>query len=121
MSDHKYKLSYKVVEVRGNGEGITAEQAKEVAKEGYGSCDAVLICSIIFPEDGSYSVQFLPYDGRTDDMLSDKEMFKVWEMLAMRLAKSTTLDAGRLQLAQLVTQVIRDRVAAARAQAEQEN
>jgi hypothetical protein len=104
MPDHKYKLSYKVTEVVAHPEGITAEQAHELAKTGFGTCDAVLIASILYPADGSYSVYFIPRDGRTGKDLSDLEMFKVWIMLANRLANSQTLDDARKLLAHITFQ-----------------
>ena len=95
-NNHKYKLRYKIER---KPEGFTVDEAKAMSKEGYGACDAVLLASIIFPEDGSYSLFFIGEDGRTDTELSDHEWFKVWSMLAKRLGQSKTLDPGRREFA----------------------
>ncbi len=93
---HKYRLLYRFDP---KPEGVTRE---EVAAAGAGgACDAALVASIIYPEDGSLSVLFTGTDGRTGDMISDVEMFKVWTLLANRLAASKTLGEGKRQLAQL--------------------
>lgn len=93
---HRYKLRYRMER---KPEGISKEEATAAAKDGWGACDAALICSIIFPEDGSYSLYFIGEDGRTDTVLDDHEWFKVWTLLAKRLGESKTLPADRARFA----------------------
>jgi hypothetical protein len=101
--EHLYKVSYKI---ETNDPPITADQARERAEQGWGACDAVLMASILFPEDGSYSVLFASRDGRTDEELSENEMFKVWMMLANRLAQSDDLDSVKRAIAQTTWEII---------------
>lgn len=94
--EHRYRLLWTL-------ERRPAGVTRDEAPEGHGLCDAVLFCSIIFPEDGSYSLHFFPVDGRSEqEALSDKEMFKVWALLSKRLSESKTLDEGRRFFAQMV-------------------
>ena len=98
---HLYKLLY---QVETKPEGVK----KEDVPKGYGACDALLLASLIYPEDGSLSLYFVGRDGRTGEELQDHEWFKVWGLLAHRLAKSKTLDEGRKSLCAQVHQVIWD-------------
>ncbi len=81
----KYYLTY-CIEAR--PDGITAEQIQE-AEGDLGGCDAVVLCSILYPEEGGCSVLAVSLDGRTGEPLSTLEVFKVWGMLA-----HTLIDAG---------------------------
>jgi hypothetical protein len=91
-SDHKYKLVWKLDRRPG---GVK----KEDVPEGFGACDAVLFCSIIYPADGGLSIYFIGVDGRKDgeiqENLEDREWFKVWTLLSSRLAESKTLSPDR--------------------------
>jgi hypothetical protein len=108
MGQHPYHLKYRLDAFP---EGFSVEEAKAAVEDGFGSCDAMLLASIIFPEDGSYSCLFMSKDGRTGEDLPDAEWFKVWTMLAHRLAQSKTLgDDGRRQLAAYVFETIRQAV-----------
>jgi hypothetical protein len=51
MTDHTYPVSYRLER---NDPPLSAEEAAEEALEGMGSCDAAVVLSILFPEDGSY-------------------------------------------------------------------
>jgi hypothetical protein len=86
--NHPYKLIYKMEK---KPEGIV----KEDIPEGFGATDAMLLCSIIYPPDGSLSIYFIGVDGRKEgeiqENLEDVEWFKVWTLLASRLAASKTL------------------------------
>ena len=96
MKSHKYRMTYG--EMTAHPEGLSAE---EVKASGRGACDALFLASLIFPEDGSLSLEFASLDGRTGNELSDLEWFKIWALLTSRLAKSHTLDRGRLEFAKL--------------------
>ena len=104
MAGHLYKLQYRLDE---HPEGFDVEAAKAAAEDGFGSCDAMLMASLIFPEDGSYSCLFMSKDGRTGGDLDDLEWFKVWMMLSKRLGESRTLDAGRKEFAADVFDTLR--------------
>jgi len=90
MGDHRYKLLYKLEE---HPEGVS----KADVPAGMGACDAVLFCSLIYPEDGSFSLYLIGKDGRRTDGedLDDNEWFKVWSMMAKRLGESKTLSEGK--------------------------
>jgi hypothetical protein len=89
---YTYKLTYKL---KKHPKGI----AKENVPDGFGGCDAVLFCSILYPPDGSFSVYFMGIDGRKEgkdfENLEDIEWFKVWTLLAGRLGNSKTLEKNR--------------------------
>jgi hypothetical protein len=89
---YNYKLTYKL---KKHPKGI----AKEKIPPGFGGCDAVLFCSMLYPPDGSFSVYFLGMDGRKPgkegEDLEDIEWFKVWTLLASRLANSKTLSVDK--------------------------
>lgn len=98
---YNYKLTYKL---KKHPTGIV----KEKIPDGFGGCDAVLFCSILYPPDGSFSVYFLGMDGRkpgkggskptedgSEEDLEDIEWFKVWTLLAARLGNSKTLEKNR--------------------------
>jgi hypothetical protein len=105
VSEHRYKMTY---EVHRKPEGFTKAELNKMseANEDLAAADAVLIASILYPEDGSLSVLFIGYDGRTDETLSDLEWFKVWVMLTSRLSKSKTLHEGKRELCGLVFETI---------------
>jgi hypothetical protein len=90
--NHPYKLIYQLLK---KPEGVT----KEKVPDGFGACDAVLFCSMIYPKDGSFSVYFIGVDGRKEgeiqENLEDIEWFKVWTLLSSRLADSKTLSPDR--------------------------
>ena len=96
--EHIYKTKYKIE--KGSW---SKEEALKLSEKGWGFCDAVLLSSLIYPEDGSFSCLFEPIDGRTENKdLSDNEMFKVWSMLTSRLSKSKTLPEQKRLLCELV-------------------
>jgi len=108
MNKHKYKLTYKM---KKRPEGILEKDLDK--SQGSGACDAVLFCSLVYPEDGSFSCYFLGIDGRkpkNDDPLEDKEWFKVWTLLGSRLADSKTLPADKKALCRQVFEGVRAKV-----------
>jgi hypothetical protein len=110
--NHKYKLIYKLEK---RPKGVT----KDKVTEGFGACDAVLFCSMIYPPDGSFSVYFMGVDGRREDKgnfenLKDIEWFKVWCLLASRLAASKTLEENRKEICRQTFEGIRQAIWGAR-------
>lgn len=109
-TQHDYRLSYSFEADAGH---FTKEQLKA---SGRGGTDAWLFASILYPADGSLSVQFASRDGRSEsgkDDLDDTEWFKVWSMLTSRLAQSETLSAAKRDFCQAVFMSIRDAVLSA--------
>jgi hypothetical protein len=105
---HKYKLLYKIEKPEGGIE-------KKDVPEGYGATDAMLLVSILYPEDGSLSTAFVPVDGRQagaledeSSILSDTELFKTWSMLTKRLADSSTLTEGKRLFCEQVFETFRE-------------
>jgi hypothetical protein len=90
---HKYKLTYGPIKT--HPEGLEKEAAQKLVEPDGGACDAILISSLMYPKDGSFSCMFLGIDGRTDKPLQHIEWFKVWVLLANLLSESDTLDTGR--------------------------
>jgi hypothetical protein len=79
---------------------------KAAVPEGRGACDAMLLGSIVFPPDGSYSIMFMAIDGRTGEELSGVELFKAWAMLAKGLGENETLSPEKRALCESVWQAI---------------
>lgn len=109
---HKYGVSYRL---ECNDPPMEVEEARRRAEEeGLGSCDAAVLLSILFPEDGSYSVMLQSLDGRTGRELSDHEVFKAWWMLAERLGRSTTLEPRRAVWARATFEMIGEQILGSR-------
>ena len=97
MNGHLYRLVY---HVQPYPEGISRERiAKMQMEQDVGACDALLLVSILYPEDGSLSLQMVGCDGRTGKTLDDLELFKVWTMLAKHLSESETLSGVKKEYA----------------------
>jgi len=103
MSEHRYKLLYRLEE---HPEGVL----KKDIPEGMSACDATLFCSLIYPEDGSFSLYLIGADGRRTDGedLDDNEWFKVWTLLATRLSESRTLSESKKKLARELFHTFRE-------------
>jgi len=97
MSEHKYKMTYRIDKVE-----LTAGEIPE----GWGACDATIIHSIIFPPDGSYSHFLTSLDGRTGEEMDTNEFFKAWTMMAATLAKRDDLSPGKKMLASGVWEAV---------------
>lgn len=102
---HKYKLKYKVDYERGE---FTSEQIK--AHPNNGGTDAIIVHSLIFPEDGSLSHNFYSIDGRTSDALGDTDTFKAWSMMAFALKDRSDLPAWQREIVTQVYDKIREAI-----------
>jgi|GEM_PF-3775579 hypothetical protein len=102
MSDHRYRIIYKVEH---HPDGVPEDQ---IRVSGFGACDAILVGSLLYPDDGSYSSMFVSLDGRTGEELDSAEIWKAWTMLAKNLADETTLSPWKRALARNVFDVVRD-------------
>ena len=91
MADHKYRFTYSF---EPHPDGILSDDIPN----GHGACDAIVLGSIIYPEDGSLSTMVLSSDGRTGKDLDDNEIFKFWTVLAKQLSESKQLSEGKLAL-----------------------
>lgn len=77
----------------------TKAQLAAIGDDDLGACDALVVMSILYPDDGSYSMLPLSRDGRTGGRLASREIFKAWMMLAKHVAEMTDLDDARRSLA----------------------
>lgn len=91
-----YRLTYKF---EAHPEGLKREELPA----DHGACDAMLLVSMIYPPDGSYSQAVVGVDGRNTATgpngerleLAAKEQFKAWIMSAKYFAELEGLDPGR--------------------------
>ncbi len=88
--------------MRYNLRAETGKWTQAECEEFGGGTDALIVHSLLYPEDGSFSMVTTSVDGRTDTDLKDIEMFKVWLMMASRLAESETLDKSKRDFAETV-------------------
>lgn len=107
----KYHTTYRI-KTHPHGIEPDAVPAKHEA------CTAVLVGSLLYPPDGSYSASFESLDGRTAAPLSDDELFKAWTMLAMQLSESRTLSPFKREMCALITKIVRDAMREARQRVE---
>lgn len=98
MSEHRYRLVFKLDCEYPEG-GMPNREAKLLPKQGKGATDALIVFSLLYPEDGSFSTFFWSHDGRNGgEELDDSEIWKVWMMLTSRLANSKTLKGWKKQI-----------------------
>jgi len=107
MSDEKppyqYHLLYRIDPMQ---EGVL----RAAVPDGSGATDALIMLSCLYPPDGSFSLQILSLDGRTAAPVDDKELFKVWALMAKHLADSDTLGASRKDFAAMVFDQIKQAI-----------
>ncbi len=99
-SDKSYTIKYKIEA------GLFSKQ--EVAdEENIGLCDAIIVHSLIFHEDGVRSEVLLSCDGKTKEELSDDQLFKSWVIMSLNLSNSKTLGENRKELCRSVYEVVK--------------
>lgn len=99
---HKYKMKYDLKPEFGTFTASEVEDAKASAT------DALLCFSLLYPEDGSFSSYMFSVDGRNNGKpLDDDEVFKVWTLMAKRMADSRTLPPGKREFARQVFETYR--------------
>ena len=96
----KYHLTYSVTP---HPEGLT----KEEIPEGHGGTDAVLIISIILPEDGSISQATMSLNGKTREPLTVEDEWKAWFMLGAALENRKDLKEWKREVCEFTTGLIR--------------
>lgn len=103
---HKYKLKYNLSSVDGE---FTKEDLDQMIGDDIGGTDALLVFSILYPDDGSFSTQMFSIDGcNNKDELSDNEIFKVWSNLSYMLANSKNLSRIKKEISQLAFDSVRE-------------
>ena len=112
MIDKTYSVGYKLMKF-----DPPKTRDKIYEEEGLGGCDAVVVFSLILPEDGSRSEMIASLDGRTGEPLDDGELFKCLIGLAHRLSESETLGRGRRGFATAIFKEARRAILAARKEA----
>lgn len=114
-----YRLKYRLDFETGEFSSEEIEEAKRI-DEDIGAADKLLVVSLLFPHerDSGFSAAFLGADGISGkvgpDAITDEDLFRVWSMMADRLASSQSLDGSRRGLADMVHQQIRQAVMMAR-------
>lgn len=84
---HKYKIRYKL-SIEDRKEGYTAEERDEEQ----GLTDGILVVSMVYPEDGSYSQRIImAYNGERHDAMTEGELFKLWMTMGLGLADTTKI------------------------------
>ena len=101
MTARSYPISY---DIQIHESGASPEWLDNA---GRGGADAVVIWSMIYPDDGSFSLMPMSLDGNSRQEVSDDELFKCWSMMAQQLSKSTQLSAGKRDLCRRAFEVVR--------------
>lgn len=91
MPEHKYRLTY---QADPHPDGLT----KDELPEGAGACDALVLMSLIYPKDGSYSWDLVTHDGRSDAELDGDELWKAWLMLTRHLSLREDMRPGKKEV-----------------------
>ena len=99
-NEHRFHVLYTVKPVP---EGMAFGEIPE----GAGACDALIVCSIVYPADGTFRLEVRSLDGRGPGPVEDKELFKMWSLLANRLSESTTIGENQRKIAGHVFEIIR--------------
>lgn len=108
-----YKIgSFKKSEIIKNTRKIS-EGVRE-SKDNVGYTDALIVISILFPEDGSRNELTRTIDGNTGKPLSDLELFKTWNIMAKKLSESKELESFYKDIAREAFEIIRDTILAIR-------
>ena len=112
-TEHLYRMNYRLVP---RPEGFDkAEAMRLVEEEDLGSCDAVLVASIIRNPDGSSSTGIFSADGDNDGKeLTAIEQFKVWSLMAHQLSNTPELGEGQRMLCAETFEIIRAAVLGSR-------
>lgn len=111
MSEHKYKLIYRLVP---HPEGVTSKQIKEMDdQEHLGACDRIIVHSIIDTRDGGLSSMIMAINGHTGEPMPAEEEWKHWTLWAHDLMKKLP-PGGRRDLVELVHETVKEAVLAGR-------
>lgn len=86
MNERRYPLAYRL-------DPMANRTKEELQARDEGGCDAIIVHSLIFGEDGSRSQATASMDGRTGKPLPALELFKTWALLAHDLSLRPDLSA----------------------------
>lgn len=96
MSNHRYRLKYDLKTESGE---FSVDQLKATKS---GGTDSLIVVSCLSPTDGTYSQAIVvTKDGRTDDLMTPRDLFKAWLMMGESVARTPGLDPHRAELARL--------------------
>lgn len=99
----KYKLKYSC-DADCRSEGYTKE---DIETDHDGLCDAMIVISMLFNDDGSYSQCEMTADGRTGKQLSTIDIFRAWSMLGMGLSEDESFTGWQKHITQLHADTMR--------------
>jgi len=108
MNDHKYRLKYTLKTEPGEFKESDPREKQD------GLTDALVVFSILYPEDGSYSQMHISFDGRkvTDGKayaVNDNDIFKLWILLGADLARSSKLGIAKHLFVEMVWETFREK------------
>ena len=100
---HKYKLKYrfKIVEV---GEFLREEfKGRDI-----GGCDSIMLTSILYPDDGSYSMMPMTF-GPDGKEMAAKEQFKAWVLMGKHISDrlKSTGENARSEIAKMPIEMMK--------------
>jgi hypothetical protein len=101
----KYLLTY-TLEPEQHPDGVE----KKDIPEGKGACDAFVFLSLLYPEDGSFSLKLITLDGRKGGefpVMDSDEVWKCWAVLASMLSRDKTLHTEKREFCDLIFETIR--------------
>lgn len=86
---HNYKIKYKF-DIETDPAGYTV---KDITEDD-GLSDGLVVFSILYPEDGSYSQKLVcAFNGETKKSFTDHELFKLWSVLGLGLSNYNELPS----------------------------
>lgn len=100
---HKYKIRYELALEDRDG-GYTKEEADEK-----GLTDGLLLFSILFPDNGSYSqATVINYNGVEKRAFTQDEIFKIWMSLGLSLHDNDELEGWKREFIKMYAGHIRE-------------
>lgn len=99
---HKYKIRYEL-SIEDESKGYTKDEAEEK-----GLTDGLLLFSVLFPEDGSYSQQAVfSYNGVKRRPFTQDETFRLWMTLGLGLHDNGELEGWKNEIITVYADLIR--------------
>lgn len=117
MNERRYPVTYNVERLDPPLTQIQIDAGYEAEADLFGAADAVVVLSMLYPQDGSFGVLINSLDGRTGEEVTDSELWKVWTMMAVRLMQSKTLAEPKRSLAQTLHECVATALRATTAEA----
>ena len=104
----RYSVTYKI---DFHDPGLTVDEL-EVKPDDLGACDAAVIISHVYDDDGWFSQAVISVDGRTNEPVSPNNLWKSWFLLAKDLADMTELSQYQRDLCQMVFKTVCESITA---------